>query len=113
MDQCRLDGGLGEGDPKVLAAPHVVVVEVHQRLDGFLHRGHLKKSHLVVPGGGGGVKRCMSSTNRTSTKKWIKDSLEELKGFHSPTTVGEQEAQVVFTHVLPGEKDTTQWSGPL
>ena len=46
------DGGLGEGDPQVLVASHVVVVEVDQGLDGFLHGGHLQEGHLVVPGGG-------------------------------------------------------------
>lgn len=56
-----LNGGLGEGDPEVLAASHVVVVEFHQGLDGLLHGGHLQESHLVI--------------------------LEKLECFHSPATV--------------------------
>lgn len=41
----------------MLAASHVVVVEVHQGLNGLLHGRHLEKSHFVISkvgrGGGG------------------------------------------------------------
>ena len=51
----RSDGGLGEGHLEVVVGPHVVVVEVHEPLDGLFHRRHLEQRHLVVPGERGGV----------------------------------------------------------
>lgn len=51
------DGGLGEGDPKVMVLSEIVVVELDERLDGLLHRAHLDQGHLVVLPGGEGRKR--------------------------------------------------------
>lgn len=44
----RSDGGLGEGHAQVVVLAQVVVVQVDERLDGLLHRGHLQEGHLVI-----------------------------------------------------------------
>ena len=44
-----LDGRLGKGNFQMVISSHVIVVKLHQSLDGFLHRRHLDQGHLTVP----------------------------------------------------------------
>lgn len=80
-----LNGGLGERDSQVLVASHVVVVKVNQGLDGLLHRRHLDQSHFTI--------------------------LEKLERFHSSSSIGEEQPQVILCHVLwdVGEVKGGRW----
>lgn len=90
----------------------VVVVELHESLDGLLHRAHLDQSHLVVLPGGGGEGGGTGSGSSDSTEATTEssasvpgqqhqnhwNSLEELEGLDFSSGAGEQHLQVVLHH---------------
>lgn len=58
----------------MLVASHVVVVKVNQGLDSLLHCGHLDQSHFAI--------------------------LEKFECFHSASSIGKEQPQVILCHVL-------------
>ncbi|KAK0149146.1 hypothetical protein N1851_010331 [Merluccius polli] len=69
----QLDGGLGERHLQVVVGSHIVVVEVHEALDGLLHSRHLEQRHLVVSedrGGGVGLVQNAAARLLTRTRKY-------------------------------------------
>lgn len=68
-----LDCGLGEGNFEMVIPSHVVVVESHQSLDGFLHGRHLDQGHLPVPGEEAGAERVSNQSHICGAVQKVQD----------------------------------------
>ena len=121
-----LNGGFGEGDSQVLVASHVVVVKVNQGLDGLFHCWHLNQSHFPIPEKyNNSVNNNILKSHKTFQTRFYKWSstviryhfilfsgymwlvaveqvyvLEKLESFHSASSVGEEQPQIILRHIL-------------
>lgn len=98
----------------MLVASHVVVVKVNQGLDRLFHCRHLDQSHFTIPEKYDSV-RWSQKSDFTAESPSVETCafigwgylLEKLERFHSASSIGEEQPQVILCHILSVEmKDT-------